>query len=92
MECRRQLDERLVVGFFIAQKVPLHFHADVRGAENADDAIDEPADAEAAAAQRRPADEGDESPVWPSSSSSASDPSPLGARSFIRVTRRQRLR
>ena len=61
MECRRQFDERLVVGFFVAQEVALHFHAYVRGAKDADDPIDEAADAEAAAAQRRTADECDKS-------------------------------
>ena len=62
----------------------------MRGAEHADDAIDEPADAEPRAVDRGAAAERDQAAAWPSSSSSVSAPSPFGARSFIVVTSRHR--
>ena len=43
-----QIDERLVVGVFVAPEVPLHFHEDTVAAEHADEPIDQAADAEVA--------------------------------------------
>ena len=42
---RREIAQRVVVGFFVAQQVALQLDADVAGPEDADDPIDEPADA-----------------------------------------------
>jgi hypothetical protein len=52
-----QVDERLVVGFLIAQQMALNLDAHVRRSERADDAIDEAADPEARAGHGRAADE-----------------------------------
>ena len=53
MKRRGQLAQDLVVPFLLAQEVPLHLDVDLRRAEGADDAIDQPADAES-----RPVDRG----------------------------------
>ena len=50
---RRELDERLVVGFFVAAEVALQLDVDAVAAEQADEAIEQAADA-VAAARRAP--------------------------------------
>ncbi len=42
---RREIAQRVVVGFFVAQQMALQLDADVRRAERPDQAIDQPADA-----------------------------------------------
>ena len=59
-ECRRQIDERLVVRFFVAAEMPLQLDVHAVAAEQADETIDQAADAVAAAVERRAADERDE--------------------------------
>ncbi len=49
--------ERLVVRLFVAEQVALQLDADVRGAEHADQPIDQAADAERAAVERGPPDQ-----------------------------------
>ena len=77
---------------FVALQMPLQLDVDLRAAEDADQPIEQPADAVPLGVQQRPAGERDEPADWPSRSSSVSAPSPFGARSFMRVIRRQRLR
>ena len=91
-ERRRQADERLVVALLVAAKVPLQLDVDAAAAEDADQPIEQAADAVAAAVERGAPGERDQPGVQPSSSSSVSAPSPFGARSFMRVTSRQRFR
>ena len=55
-----QVAQRSVVGFFLAQQVPLQLDPRVRGAEDPDDAVDEAADAELPSIERGAADERDE--------------------------------
>ena len=57
---RRELDERPVVGFLVAAQMPLQLDVHVVAAEHADEAIEQAADAVAAAVERRAADERDE--------------------------------
>ena len=92
-ERRRQVDERVVVGFFVAAEMPLQLDVDAIAAEDADEAIEQAADAVAPAVERGAADERDEAAASRRRARRASSaPSPFGARSFIRVIRRQRLR
>ena len=60
VEGRGQIDERLVVGFFVAAEVTLQLDVHAVAAEQADEAIEQAADAVAAAVERRAADERDE--------------------------------
>ena len=84
--------DSFVVGFLVAQAVPLQFDEDAIASEHTDDPIQQSADAVAPRVEiSRPAS-ATSPPVHPSSSSSASEPSPLGERSFIRVIRRQSCR
>ena len=72
--------------------MPLQLDVDLVAAEDADQAIEQPADAVAiGCSSGRPAS-ATSPPTWPSRSSSVSAPSPFGARSFIVVISRQRLR
>ena len=56
-EGRRQVDEPLVVGVFVAPEMPLHLDVGRAAAEHADHAIEQPADAVAGPIERRAADE-----------------------------------
>ena len=60
VERRRQIDERLVVGFLVAAEVPLQLDVDAVAAEQADEAIEQAADAVARRVERRAAGERDE--------------------------------
>ncbi len=53
VERRRQRDERGVVGFLVAPAVPLQLDVHAVAAEQADERVGEPADAEAAGVERR---------------------------------------
>ena len=55
-----EIAQRLVVGFLVAQEVPLQLDGDVRRAEDADQPIDQAADAEPPAVDRRSADQRDQ--------------------------------
>ncbi len=55
-----ETDQRVVVVFLIALQVPLQLDAGIAAAEDADDAIEQAADAEALGAQQRAAGHGDE--------------------------------
>ena len=57
---RRQRHERGGVGFFVAPEVPLQLDVDAVAAEDADQAIEQAADAVAPAVERRAAGERDE--------------------------------
>ena len=60
VERRREIDERLVVRFFVAAEVPLQLDVDAVAAEQADETIHQAADAAAAAVEGRAAGERDE--------------------------------
>ena len=85
-----EADERVVVVFLIAAQVPLQLHIDLAASEEADEPIEQAADAEALGEQQRPPGQRDEALGEASRSSSVSAPSPFGERSFIRVMRRHR--
>jgi hypothetical protein len=55
-----QIAQRVVVGFLVAQEVPLQLEIRAPAAEHADEPIDEAADAEPRAAQHRAPTERDE--------------------------------
>ena len=57
---RRQIDERAVVGFLVPVEMTLQLHVHAMPAEQSDEAIEQPADAVAAAVERGAADERDE--------------------------------
>src|SRR5206468_511394 len=59
-EGRGERDERLVIRFLVAPQMPLQLDAHVIASEEADDAIEQAADAVAPAVERRAADERDE--------------------------------
>ena len=59
-ERRRQADERLVVALFVAAEMPLQLDVDAIAAEDADEAIEQAADAVAPAVERGAAGERDE--------------------------------
>ena len=81
-----QAGQRVVVVFLIAAQVPLQLDVDVAAAEQPDQPIEQPADAVPLGDEQRPPDQRDQPRVVnPSKSSSVSAPSPLGARSFMRV-------
>ena len=56
----RQLGQRLVVGFLVAQQMPLQLDADVVAAEEADEPIEQAADAVLPRVEHRPARQRDE--------------------------------
>ena len=88
-----EIAQRVIVGFLVAQQMPLQLQVGVGAPEHADEPIEQPADAETRRRSASRARRARSSPlVWPSSSSSVSAPSPFGARSFIIVSSRQRLR
>ncbi len=60
VERRREIDERLVVRLFVAAEVPLQLDVHAVAAEQADETIEQAADAVAAAVERRAAGERDE--------------------------------
>ena len=60
VERRREIDERLVVRFFVAAEVPLQLDVHAVAAEQADETIHQAADAAAAAVEGRAAGERDE--------------------------------
>ena len=93
---RSQRDERVVVGFLVTLQMALQLDVEPIAAEQADQAVEQPADAVPPPSTARPAS-ATSPPVVPSRSSRLSAPpvavtSPLGAPAFIRVRRRHRLR
>ena len=88
-----ETDERVVVALFVAPQMALQLDVDAVAAEDADEAIEQAADAVPPAVERARGPRARRGrAVEPSSSSSVSAPSPFGARSFIRVISRQRFR
>ena len=45
VKCRRQIAQRVIVGLFIAEQMPLQLDADIRSTERPDQAIDDSPDA-----------------------------------------------
>jgi hypothetical protein len=56
VEGRREIEQRVIVGFLVAQQVTLQLQADVRAAKYAYQLIDEPADAKSSRVERGTSD------------------------------------
>ena len=87
-----QIDQRMVVGFLVAQQVPLQLDATPPRPNTPTSRSTRPPTPKRGAVDRASADQRHEPADCPSRSSSVSTPSPFGARSFIRVISRHRLR
>jgi hypothetical protein len=86
---RRQVAQHAVGGFFFAEEVALKLQAHVLAPEHAHQPVHQAAHAVPAGHERFPAGDGDEA-GGAAVVRKFSAPSPFGAPSFMRVSRRQR--
>ena len=92
VERGREIDQGMVVGLFVPEEMPLQLDRHAAGAEHAHQPIDEPADAEAGTVDRGAPDQRHQPADMTVQVLEGERASPFGARSFMRVMSRHRLR